>query len=251
MKRILYTLCIAITALVATQQTKAQESFKKWEYKVFAGQNFGGTTPLPLPAEIRKINYYHPLFAPTLDFHITRWFNPQWGLTAGIGIDIKGMSISADVLYMQTKLTVGEGTNTGIFSGTFSGKNKTRAKNGYITVPVLASFKPNPKWEFGLGVYTAFLQDAQFEGSAYEGYIRSGGPTGDKIQVDEATFDFSDEVKKVDFGFQANADWNFTRKMFLAGQLTWGVVPIFPSNFDGISYKMYNIYFMLGLGYRL
>ena len=82
-------------------------------------------------------------------------------------------------------------------------------------------------------------------------YIRSGGPTGDRINIEQATFDFSEEVRKVDAGLMASADYFFTKKMAVFGQLSWGLVPIFPEDFEGLSYKMYNIYFSLGLAYRL
>ena len=49
----------------------------------------------------------------------------------------------------------------------------------------------------------------------------------------------------------ASGDWFFTEKMALTGQLSWGLVPIFPSDFEGLSYKMYNIYFSLGVAYKL
>lgn len=240
-----------LIALSCSGTLSAQEPFKKWEFNVFAGYNLGGTTPLPLPAEIRQINSWAPGFTPTLAFHVTRWVNPTWGLTSGIEIDIKGMTIEADVKHWYTNLIVGSGEEVGNFTGTFSGKNRTKVKNGYITVPVLASYRHNHLWTFHAGPYISFLQDEKFEGSASDGYIRNGGPTGDIVAVTDATYDFSNEMRKVDAGLMAGADWNFTRKMAVKGQLSWGLVPIFPSSFRGISYKMYNIYIMLGLAYRL
>lgn len=243
---------IAVVAIVCSETLSAQSYLlKNWEFNVFAGYNLGGTTPLPLPAEIRKINSWGPGFTPTLAFHATKWINPRWGITTGVGIELKGMSIEADVKHWHTNLVVGEGAQTGTFSGSFSGKNKTKMRNGYLTVPALASFRPYDKWTFHFGGYISFLQDAKFEGSASDGYIRNGGPTGDKINVTTATYDFSDEMSKVDAGLTASADWYFTSKMAVKGQLSWGLVPVFPSSFKGISYNMYNIYVMLGLAYKI
>jgi hypothetical protein len=229
----------------------AQDSFKHWEYKVFAGYNLGGTTPLPLPAEIRKINSWNPGFGGTLAFHVTRWITPEWGVTSGLAIDLKGMTINADVKYMMTSLVVGEGDNTGTFTGMFTGKNKTTTRNGYLVLPILAAYKPFEKWTFRLGGYFASQRDANFEGNASDGYIRNGGAAGDRINIEKATFDFSDEVRKIDAGLMASADWFFTNKMAVTGQLSWGVVPIFASDFNGIPYKMYNVYFMTGIAYKL
>jgi hypothetical protein len=251
--RLFYTKIVSVLLLTVVINSAgfAQENFKHWEYKVFAGYNIGGTTPLPLPAEIRKVNSWSPGFAGTLAFHATRWITPEWGVTSGLAIDLKGMRISADVKYMMTSLVVGEGDNTGTFTGMFTGKNKTTTRNGYLVLPVLAAYKPFEKWTFRLGGYFASQRDANFEGSASDGYIRNGGAAGDRINIEKATFDFSDEVRKVDAGLMASADWFFTNKMAVTGQLSWGLVPIFPSDFNGIPYKMYNVYFMTGIAYKL
>jgi len=232
-------------------EAQEQESSSKWEYKVFAGYNMGGTTPLPLPAEIRKINSWNPGLSGTLAFHVTRWINPQWGITSGLAIDLKGMKIKAEVKHMQTSLVVGEGDNTGVFSGTFTGNNMTKTRNDYLVVPVLAAYRPSEKWTVRLGGYIASQQNAKFEGSASDGYIRNGGPTGDRVNIDRATFDFSNEVRRIDAGIMASGDYFFTKKMAVTAQLSWGLVPLFPSEFDGLSYKMYNVYFMWGIAYRL
>ena len=229
----------------------AQDMFKYWEFKVFAGYNLGGTTPLPLPAEIRKIDSWSPGFAGTLAFQATRWITPEWGITSGMAIDLKGMVINADVKYMMTNLVIGEGDNTGYFSGMFTGKNKTKVRNGYLVLPLLGAWHPAEKWTFRMGGYFASRQDAKFEGTASDGYIRDGGPAGNHINIESATFDFSENVRKHDVGLMASADWFFTNKMAVTSQLSWGLLPLFPSDFNGIPYKMYNVYFMTGIAYKL
>ena len=84
----------AITFLTAVVPAARAQAFRQhWEKKVFAGYNIGGTSPIPLPAEIRKINSWRPGFGGTLAFHLTRWITPEWGLTTGLAIDLKGMKI--------------------------------------------------------------------------------------------------------------------------------------------------------------
>ncbi|MDH6306161.1 hypothetical protein M2459_002875 [Parabacteroides sp. PF5-5] len=244
---------IALLAVIFFCETSWSQDYssRKWEYKFFAGYNLGGSTPLPLPAEIRKINSWSPGFTGSLAFHATRWLTPEWGITSGLAIDLKGMIIKADVKYMMTNLVVGEGDNTGTFSGMFTGENKTKVRNGYLVLPLLATWRPVDKWTFRLGGYFASQQDAKFEGSASNGYIRTGGPAGDRINIETATFDFSENIRSVDAGLMASTDWFFTDKMAITGQLSWGLVPLFPSNFNGIPYKMYNVYFLTGIAYRL
>lgn len=237
--------------MLTRQSATAQDFSPSWEFTGYAGYNLGGTSPLPLPAEIRKINSWNPGFGGTVAIHVTRWLHPQWGITSGLAIDVKGMKIDADVKYWYTNLVVGEGDNTGNFSGLFSGNNNTKTRNGYLVIPLLASWRPATRWTFHAGGYYASQQDARFEGTASNGYIRNGGPAGDRINVDNATFDFSDKVRKHDAGLMASADWSFTQKMAIKGQLSWGLVPIFSPDFEGITYKMYNIYFNLGIAYRM
>ncbi|MDR2815107.1 MAG: PorT family protein [Proteiniphilum sp.] len=227
------------------------ESGRQWEYKAFAGYNLGGSSPLPLPAEIRKINAWSPGLNGTLAFHVTRWLNREWGLTSGLAIDVKGMTVEAEVKYLNTSLIVGEGDHTGTFSGMFTGQNTTKVRNGYLVLPLLLSCRPSDMWRLHLGGYFAWQRDAKFEGSASGGYIRNGGPAGDRINIEKSTFDFSDHVRKTDAGLMALGDWFFTNKLALSGQLSWGMIPLFPSGFNGIPYKMYNIYFMGGIAYRL
>lgn len=244
-------LSVAFLFIMLCSSVRAQDQIKHWEFKAFAGYNFGGTTPLPLPAEIREIDSWSPGFAGTLAIHATRWLTPEWGITSGLAIDLKGMAIKAEVKYMMTNLVIGEGDDTGLFSGMFTGKNKTKVRNGYLVLPLLAAWRPMEKWTFRLGGYFASQQDAKFEGTASDGYIRNGGPAGDRINVESATFDFSENVRKHDVGLMASADWFFTNKMAVTGQLSWGLIPIFPSDFNGIPYKMYNVYFMTGIAYKL
>lgn len=237
----------------AVSIVKAQEAQAKWENDVIIGLNIGGTTPLPLPNEIRKVNSYSAGLNPTIAIRTTRWMDnaPQWGVTTGLYIDYRGMEIDADVKYWNTKLQVGEGATVGEYQGLFSGKNHTKMKVGYFTLPVMASYRPFTHWTFRLGGYVSWTHSTKFEGSAADGYICNGGATGDITAIDKATFDFSKELKSIDAGIAAGADWKVKNKISVVGQLNWGLVPVFPSSFTGIPYKMYNIYFTLGLAYRL
>ncbi len=249
--KIVAVMIICLLAFRGIQPVEAQDSFRAWEFQVFAGFNMGGTTPVPLPAEIRSLNSWNPGLGGALAFRTTRWVTPAWGVTSGLAIDIKGMKVSADVKYWYTSLMVGEGDNTGHFAGTFSGENHTTARNGYLVIPLMAAWRPADRWTFRLGGYVASLQDARFEGTASDGYIRNGGPTGDRINIDRASYDFSDELRKTDAGLMASADWTFTRRLAVTGQFSYGLVPVFPSGFEGVSYSMYNVYLMLGLAYKL
>ncbi|WP_080904284.1 outer membrane beta-barrel protein [Parabacteroides sp. Marseille-P3160] len=249
-----YPIILFIACWMTIPYMKAQEqSSEKREYHLLVGLNIGGTTPIPLPREIRKINSYQPGLQPVLALRATHWLGsyPGWGITSGLYIDYKGFEEESEVKYWYTNLQVGEGEAAGTYSGTFSGKNKSKVKNGYFTIPLMASYRPFDGWTFHLGGYFSWMHTSKFEGTASDGYIRNGGPNGSKTIIESATFDFSDKEKDIDAGLLAAADWNFYRRLSLTCQLNYGLIPVFPSDFKGVSYSMYNIYFTIGFSYKL
>ena len=70
-------------------------ALKGLEYEVKAGLNFGGVTPIPLPAEIRSLDSYNPTLAFFIEGNSTKWFNDKWGVMVGIKLENKGMKADA------------------------------------------------------------------------------------------------------------------------------------------------------------
>lgn len=248
-----YYLSVLITLCSFSTFLQAQNEETLWNHEIRVGINLGGTSPLPLPAEIRKVKSFTTGVNPVIGFRSTRWMDKHspWGISTGLTIDYRGMETSAKVKYWHTDLEVGEGEQTGRFTGSFSGENKTTVKNGYLTIPLQVAYRPFDKWHFHAGAYFSWILTSKFEGSAKDGYIREGGPTGDRITVENATYNFSDELRNVDAGIMAGADWKIAKRISATGELTWGLLPIFPGSFNGVGYKMYNIYLSLGLSYQL
>ena len=87
-----YILASIVTLFFGISQVSAQSSNEHkgliWsslhglDYEFKAGVNIGGTSPLPLPKEIRKIESYSPGLSITLEGNITKWLDAQkkWGL---------------------------------------------------------------------------------------------------------------------------------------------------------------------------
>ena len=77
----------------------AKNNMKGLEYRIKAGVNIGGTSPLPLPAEIREINSYRPGAQLAIEGNIIKWFdrNRKWGGLFGIRLENKGMKTDARV----------------------------------------------------------------------------------------------------------------------------------------------------------
>lgn len=243
--RFILPACCLMLSFVFAQ---AQPSPHQWEFKVNAAYNIGGSSPLPLPVEIRKIESFEPAaFSPHLAAEVIYRFDSRWGVSAQLALDYKGFTVKNRVKNLHTEIEMGEE----MYIGNFTGKNTSIIKNYYLSIPVLANYRLSERWDVQLGPYFAWLCRPYFQGNASDGYIRQGSPIGEKTIVDKATFDFSDSQNKFDFGLLAAAEWGFYRNLALRGQLAWGLRPLFPSDFTGISFKMYNIYASIGLSYRL
>lgn len=251
-------LILAVTFLMCMQFVCAQEGIPLQSSSslgirqyVNVGFNLGGTTPLSLPNTIRAIDSWQPLLIPTLGYEIVYPINSNWGIGAGLRLEYKGMTVKDSVKYFHTIITVNQGGQSGEFEGDFSGKNKTVVKNGYLTLPVNVEYHSNENWRFKLGFYVAWLFKASFSGNVSDGYIRNGDSLGEKVLIDQADFSFGYEERRFDWGLQGGADRSLGKRFSVYANLNWGLQSIFPSSFQGVGFKMYNIYGNLGLSYRL
>jgi hypothetical protein len=219
-----------------------------WEYKINVGFNIGGSSPLSLPAEIRAIEKFSPeAFAPHLAVEATRWLNDTWGITAQIALDNKGFTVRDRVKSLYTEIEIDD--NPDPQSGNFTGKNTSKVRNSYLTVPIMASYRKSEQWLTQMGIYFAYLYSPHFSGSAFDGSIRRGSPIGEKIDVPHASFDFSKEQTRIDYGLIVAEEWKFHKNFAIRGQLNWGLHSLFPADFTGMPFKMYNIYGTFGVSY--
>jgi len=227
--------------------TVSSGSLSKWEHNIVAGVNIGASTPVPIPNNIRKVISYSPEFNPKVGYELLYHFDRKWGIGLGAYLDYKGMKVEDEVLYLNTILVSGDAE----FKGTFSGKNQTTVRNAYVSFPIHATYDFNERWRVRLGMYGAWLFSSTFKGTVADGYIRNGGPTGEKVLISEASFDFSKEVNAFDFGVHGGGQMKMWKNLALNADLSWGLVPLFPSSFEGTEFKIYNVYGLLGLVYKL
>jgi hypothetical protein len=231
---------------MATQNAGAQ---KKFEYRVKAGVNIGGTSPMPLPAEIRKIKSYSPTLALSLGGEVLRNITDKWAVQTGITFETKGMSTQAQVKNYQIAMTISDGDTSGRVSGPFTGSVKTTVRNSYLSLPLLAVYRLSPRWRVNAGMFVSVLMSGGFDGKAFDGYIRDGDPIGEKIGVSEASYDFSDEIRRINWGGQCGARWQAYRHFSVYGDLTIAANSIFKRDFDAITFDMYNVYLNMGFAY--
>lgn len=135
--------------------------------------------PIPLPKEIRKIDSYAPGIAIAIEGNATKWFDKdkKWGLTLGLRLENKNMTTEATVKNYGMKII---NTNGGELAGLWTGGVKTKVKNSYLTIPILANYHISKRWILSAGPYFSYLLEGNFSGHVYEGHLRTPDQTGSK-----------------------------------------------------------------------
>lgn len=255
-KAILFIACIscmqiALYAQENQNQTLINAALHGWEYEIRAGISIGGTSPLPLPAEIRSIDSYNPTLAFVLEGNTIKWLGTakKWGLITGLRLENKNMVTKATVKNYGMEIIGSDGNG---LKGNWTGGVQTKVRNAYITVPLLAAYKISSRWRAKLGLYASYLMDEEFSGYVYDGYLREGDPTGKKVNFSNgavATYDFSDDLRRFAWGLQIGADWRAFKHLNVFADLTWGLNDIFKNDFKTVTFNMYPIYLNVGFGY--
>lgn len=258
MKRILTAILAIAIAAGLDAQTKKEVSdtdknlinaaLKGWHIRLSAGYNIGGTAPLPMPREIRGIESYNPGLNLSIEGTVEKMFGKgNWGMRWGVRLETKGMTTKAETknYHMEAWNTDGSGQ----VIGAFTGKVKTNVNNTYLTLPVLAVYRINERWNISAGAYASYLLDGEFTGTAYDGYIRDQNPTGEYTDVTRAEYDFSEDIRKFNWGMQAGAEYKAYKHLALFANLQWSMNGIFPSDYGSVTFTLYPIYGTLGFTY--
>ncbi len=248
MKKIILTLLAVIAVVVAVAEEKKDVTQKEWVFRVAAGYNLGGTAPLPLPREIRSIDGFNPGLNYALEGSVQKRFvGTPWGVMLGLRLETKGMETDARVKNYHMEAVNSDGN--GKVVGAWTGMVKTRVKNNYISMPILATYSIGNRWTLSAGPYIAWMFDGEFTGEAYDGYIRDQNPTGEKAEVTSAVYDFSSSLENLHYGVQAGGEYRATERFALYANLQWGLNGIFPNDFGSVTFDLYPIYATLGFAY--
>ena len=207
LRNIIYCLLL-LAASTAQAQTVPNENEDKWEkwssrdihnsgWIIRAGYVIGGTSPIPLPKEIRSINEFKPLGGVTVGADYYHMFGKRLGIQFGMHLFFEGFHTSADVKNYRMAITQGNSYLSGYFTGT----DVTNTKMVGVTLPVTATFRMSPRWNVSVGPFFTFVGKGTFDGEVYDnsegiGYLREGDPTGPKIEItrkNPANYDFSSE----------------------------------------------------------
>lgn len=151
------------TALYAQEnqnRTLINAALHGWEYEIRAGVSIGGTSPLPLPVEIRSIDAYNPTLAFMLEGNAIKWLGKtkKWGVITGVRLETKNMITKATVKNYGMEIIGNDGNR---LKGNWTGGVKTKVRNAYITVPVLGAYKINSRLRAKAGIYVSYLMDEE------------------------------------------------------------------------------------------
>jgi len=217
------------------------------------GYSLGGTTPLPVPGEIRAINSFKPKGGGIVGLEVYKMFNRRWGIMAGWHFYHQGFHTVAEVKNYKMSITMDGNTMSGYFTGT----DVTDTESFGMSIPVLATFRIAPRWNVSLGPYFSTVFKSTFEGEVYDnedgvGYLRVDTPTGEKVNMDRnnpATYDFKDDMRSWVGGVELIFDWKAMRHMNVFAELDWGISGALDPDFDAVAFRMFPIYATFGLAY--
>lgn len=221
------------------------------QLKARVGYNIGGTAPIGLPATIRSIEAYRltPSVMAGADLQIP--LHGNWGIMAGLRVENKAMD--ADVTTKAYHMEVVK--NESKIEGLFTGHIRQEVTEWMLTLPVMATYQLGQKVSLKAGLYLSLLLGKDFSGIASDGYLRQGTPTGPKVYMGNkegewSTYDFSDDMRSLQFGVTAGADWQLHEHFGLSADLNWGLTGIFKNNFETIEQSLYPLYGTIGLFWK-
>lgn len=229
---------------------------KTLDWYLNIGLNIGGSMPVPLPAEVRKIDSYNPKINPHVGISTIYNLNKKWGIGTELSVGIKGMRVKDEVKSMRTKVLVSEkdSPDQRMVEGYFTGKNTTNVNLQYLSLTLSSIYSINDKWEVKLGLYATSFLKTKFNGNVSDGYLRDKEPNGPKIVIESdnpATFDFSDNMRDFDAGVVIGGKYKINERIGAIVNLNWGLTDIFYRDQNPINFKMQNIYATFGVAYKL
>lgn len=250
MKKTIITLLLV--AFVGLQEALAIDIFGDLRYMVRLGYSLGGTAPVGMPATIRSLDKFTPTNNSLLGLDAYKPLTDKWGLQAGFHYQNKGMKTDAKVKGYSMEMRRGDET----LSGLFTGNVVTEVSEWMVTLPLQAAYNVSPKLRLKFGPYFSYVMSNNFSGYAYDGYLRVGDPTGDKVELGHAEgergdYDFSEDLRHWQFGLDLGADWFFSNHFGAYAGLSWGLTNIFRKDFHVIEQSLYPIYGSIGLTYKL
>lgn len=213
------------------------------------GVKFGGSMPFSLPAEIRKIHQYSPAVPFFIGIQTTYPISKRWRVMTGLMAEGKGMRTEAYVKGYKTSLSAQSNAGQEI-AGYYYGDILTKVANIYLVIPLQFQYNIDKLSLMG-GGYLGFAVQKKFGGTALLGYLRDEVPTGEKIGVSMAAYNFDKNIRTLDAGLSLGIAYRLQPKVSVLAQAEVGLSSIFKGSFESITYPMHNVFFNVGIAYRL
>lgn len=249
-KNIAYIILIVMSLLVGSPAQAV--TLDSLQLKARVGYSIGGTSPIPLPETIRSLDSYSLTPSFMVGFDAMLPLTQQWVIMTGLRFENKGMKAAVTTKAYFMEVVKGDQKMAGLFTGHV----EQEVKQWMLTVPVQATLKLSQKVMLKGGPYVSFLLNKDFSGIASDGYLRKDSPTGAKILMGNkdgewATYDFSDDMRSLQFGIGIGADWQVHERIGISADLNWGLTGVFPGDFKTVEQTLYPIYGTIGVFYRL
>ena len=249
MKRYFLLWAMGLIVLHSSAQGCLMDSLS---YSARVGFSVGGTSPVGLPATIRKLNRYRLTPSFQLGLDAERRMTPFWGVLLGLRLENKGMDVDAQVKNYHMAMDRG-GQH---LEGQFTGDVRTKVNEWMFTIPLLATAHVGKTLRLKAGPYFSYVLSRHFDGYAYDGYLRVGSPTGPRINIGKdagqrGDFDFSDSMRRTQWGVMAGADWWFSNRLGGYLDLNWGLTGVHHRSFKTIEQTLYPIFGTVGVAYQL
>lgn len=217
-----------------------------------AGYSLGATTPIGIPATIRKLNSFAltPNIVVGVDAALP--LDARWGLLAGLRFENKGMQATVTTKgYHMAMVKGGEE-----LEGVYTGRVEQHVKAWMVSLPVQATYSLSRKWQLCFGPYFSLLTARGFSGEVSDGYLRKDDPTGQKIEMghgpdETATYDFSADMRRFQTGLDLGTHWQAARRLGIGADIAWGLTGLMRSSFKTVEQTLYPIYGTLSVTYQL
>ena len=242
----------AFLVLLPSLPVAAEGFFDDVEMKARLGYSIGGTAPLGMPASIRSIEAFHVTPNFQIGFDVAKPLRGQWGVQTGLMLENKGMDGEVMTKAYRMKVRMDESE----MEGYYTGRVRQKVTEWMLTLPVQATYQLGQKVRVKAGPYVSLLIDKDFSGYAADGYLRKDDPTGLKVVMGNkegewATYDFTDDMRWLQAGIAAGAEWQAWQRLGFSFDLSWGLTGIHKSDFKTVEQTLYPIYGTIAVTYKL
>lgn len=250
---------LAILAISIAQNMISQEKHQKFDWYLIGGLNIGATAPVPFPSSHLDIKSVKIKINPQLGTNIIYNINEKWGLGTGLTVDWKSMNVNTKVHDVHSSITIPSAVEDipagSILNGHIEGRSNTKTNLIYLTQPIFVTYKFNQYWQIRAGGYISEALKRNFNGSVTQVKIIADKINGNPVsglekEIPYATYDFSNNVRKIELGLLAGGEYKLNNKLGIYANFTWALNPFF-SGENPVDFTTRNIFGNIGVSYRL